>query len=393
MKPIHVNPQIFSLIAVSLLAHVTMSGGRVTAALYALQHGGSEILAGVAYSLYNLLPVFLSLACGRWIDRVGPRRVMRWSLAMMVAGLALPAAWDSIYAVFGTAILSGLGFSNYMLAAHVAVGLMPFERETDRVGMFGWLQMGNSISAVVGPSITGAMIDLSGFRAAFGMLAAIVMASLICAFRVNLPDGRRAQAAVAGGANNLIATVLRDPRLMRVYLVAMTISLSWDGFVFMAPVLGHARGYSATEVGMVLSAFACGTFSVRALLPWLSRVMSEWRMLAVAFGMSAVVFLALPFVHLGWLHALMGFVFGLAAGAGHPNTVNLIYRYVPREQVGEGVGLRSMTGNLTGLFGPSLFGAISALFGVVPVFLLVGGVMGASSWQARVGGRLAAAMR
>lgn len=385
-----INPQIFSLIAVSLLAHVTMSGGRVTASLYALQHGGSEALAGVAYSLYNLLPAFLSLACGRWVDRVGPRRVMRVSLVLMIVGLALPAVWDSIYAVFGTAILSGLGFSNYMLAAHVAVGLMPFERESDRVGMFGWLQMGNSVSAVVGPSITGLMIDYRGFGAAFGMLAAIVAMSLACSFRVRLPDTGRVRPAGERG-ENLMAIVWRDPQLLRVYAVAMTISLSWDGFVFMAPVLGHARGYSATEVGMVLSAFACGTFSVRALLPWLSRVMSEWRMLALAFTVSTCVFVSLPFVHVGWLHAAMGFVFGLAAGGGHPNVVSLIYRYVPQGRVGEGIGLRSLAGNLTGLVGPSVFGAISAMFGVVPVFLLVGGVMGASSWQARRGARLAPA--
>jgi hypothetical protein len=50
-----------------------------------------------------------------------------------------------------------------------------------------------------------------------------------------------------------------------------------------------------------------------------------------------------------------------------------------------------MMGNLMGLTGPSLYGAISALFGAVPVFLLIGCVMSVSSWQAHHGYRSSAA--
>ncbi len=186
---------------------------------------------------------------------------------------------------------------------------------------------------------------------------------------------------------SLVRTVFTTPRLLRIYVLTMTVSLSWDGFNFMMPILGRERGYSATTIGMVLSCFAVGTFAIRAALPWLSRQMSEWRMLCVSFAVAAGVFFLFPLAQAGILLGAFGFVFGLAAGVGQPSILNLIYRSMPLSKAGEGAGLRSMMGNLMGLTGPSLYVAIATLFGSVPVFLLIGCIMGASSWQAHHGHR------
>ena len=385
-----VNPQIFSLIAVSVLAHVTMSGGRVSASLFALQHGGSGFSAGIAYSLYGLLPALLSLHMGRWIDQIGPRVVMRGSLVVMILGLSLPFFWPILPVVFVSAALGGFGFGTYMLAANVSVSYMDFKHEGDRIGMIAWLQLGNSVSSVVGPTLVGAVIDNHGFSQAFGTLALIVLGSLIVSYRVHLPDGTRELHQDKGG-NSIVRTVFTNPRLLRIYLLAMTVSLSWDGFNFMVPVLGHERGYSATTIGMILSCFAVGTFGIRAALPWLSRHLSEWRMLCMSFGMTAGVFFMLPLASASFLLAGLGFMFGLAAGVGQPSILNLIYRAMPVGKAGEGAGLRAMMGNFMGLTGPTVYGSIAALFGAVPVFLLIGCIMSVSSWQAHHGYRSSAA--
>jgi len=377
--------QVISLIAVSLLAHVTMSGGRVAAQLFALQHGGSPAIAGVAYSLYGLLPALLSLHIGRWIDRVGTRRVMRVALIAMITGLILPVLSPSLPVVLLTATLGGFGFGSYMLAANVCVSYMDFKQETDRVGMIAWLQMGNSVSNVLGPLIVGTLIDFSGFQAAFGGLALIVMCSFIASTRVNLPDGTR-HAPEKGKGGSIVRTVIADPYLRRIYILGMATSLSFDGFNFMVPIFGHAHGYSATAIASVLSVFAVGTFAIRAILPWLSKNLPEWRMLMLAFGLSAAVFFLLPFATSMMLLATLGFFFGLAAGVGQPNVLSLIYRAMPPGKAGEGAGLRAMMGNIMGLTGPSAYGSITAVVGAVPVFLIIGGLMSLSCWQAHLGG-------
>jgi predicted MFS family arabinose efflux permease len=375
------NRPIYGLILVCLLAHITMSGGRIGGSLYTLHSGHSQAMAGICYSLFSLFPALFSLQMGRLIDRVGGRVVMRVSLVVMVAGLLLPSVWPALTTVFVMAVLGGLGFGSFMLAANVAVSHLMRDRPSERVGMLAWLQMGTSLSAVVGPSMTGLMIDGFGFRWAFALMAAIVCVSFITSRHLVIPDVPDGPAQSPG--TGLLLEVFRTPSLLRVYVLAMAVSLAWDAFAFMTPVFGHARGFSATVIGLVMSAFACGTFSIRASLPWLSRRWTEWQLLAVAFAVIAAVFCLFPWISHRLGLAALGYVFGLAVGLGQPVILSLIYAAIPEHRQGEGSGLRSSMGNCMGLTGPSVFGAVTAWVGAIPVFIGLAALMCAASWQAR----------
>jgi MFS family permease len=379
--------QLFSLIAVSMLAHITLGGGRVSASLYMLHHGQSEAMAGIAYSGYSLLPALLSLMMGRWIDKVGPRHVMRTSQVIMIAGLIGPALWPGLYTVLLASVVCGFGFASYMLAANVAVSIMHFEQEGERVGMLGWLAMGNSVAAVGGPAVAGFVIDRGGFGAAYATMAGIVVCSLVASFLVDVPGGVGGRRNPKDGGASVVRMVFSDSRLLRIYLLAMVFSMTYDGFGFMTPVLGHERGFSATTIGMIMSAYATGTFAVRALLPWLARRVVEWRMMTMSFVTTAIVFCLLPLISNGYLHATLGFALGLAAGIGQPTILSLVYRAMP-DKAGEGAGLRAMMGNSVGLTAPSIYGAISGAFGAVPVFLGIGCVTVVACWQSQLGYRL-----
>lgn len=378
--------QTFSLIAVSILANVTISGGRVASSLFVLRHGGSAMLAGLAYSAYSLVPALLSLWIGRWIDKVGPRRVMRTSQAVMVVALLAPTLFPNLATIFGCALVGGFGFASYLLAANVAVSIMPFEHHGERVGMLGWLAMGGSAASALGPTVVGFAIDHGGFSAAYAAMAAIVGASLVLSFCVDVPGGVGGVVKPKGDGSSVVRMVFSNPRLLRIYLLAMVVSMGYDGFNFMTPVLGEERGFSATTIGMIMSSFAVGTFAVGALLPWLSRRLTEWRMMMIAFGTTALVFVTLPLAHLSYVQAALGFLFGFAAGAGQPNILGLIYRAMP-DKAGEGAGLRSMMGNSVGLTAPSIYGTVTGLFGAVPVFIGVGCIAATASWQCWLGAK------
>ena len=376
-----IAPQIIPLVAMSLLAHVTLSGGRVASSLMVLDHGYSEAIAGLTYGLYGLMPALLALQMGRLVDRIGPRRVMRACLWSMVLGLVLPAVHLSLVSVLACAALGGLGFGGYILAAHVSVSFMPVETPSERTGMFAWLQMGTAISAVAGPLLVGLIIDFKGFSVAYSCLAMIVGCGLLWSYWAKIPVG-------AGTTNSkqrsgIMRDVLRDSGLLRIYLLSMAVYLAWDCFAFLIPVLGAERGYSAATVGVVLSFFAIGTFVVRALQPWLSRRVTEWRTLCVSYFLAAVVFAMLPFAqHIALLCAI-SLAFGMSAGVGHPNILNLILGRVGAEKSGEASGLRLMTGNLAGMVGTAGCGAIAAVAGVVPVFIGIAAIMTVSGWHAR----------
>ncbi|WP_158278853.1 MFS transporter [Leucothrix arctica] len=378
-----INPQIISLVMISLLAHVTLSGGRVASSLYVLQEGHSELVAGLTYGLYSLMPALLSLYIGQWVDRVGPRLIMRLSLITIVLGLLLPALHLSLVSILMCAALSGLGFGGYILSAHVSVSQMKVAQDADRTALFGWLQMGTAVSAVLGPSFVGLLIDNGNFSIAYACLALIVGGGLFWSFRASILEGVRT--AKDSKRSNIVQDVVKDPALRRIYLLSMAVYLAWDCFGFMIPVLGSERGYSASAIGLVLSFFAAGTFIVRALLPWLSRKSTEWRTLCISCALAAVVFFLLPFADSLFLLTVLSLAFGLSAGVGHPNVLNLLLRTVSSNKSGEASGLRIMTGNLAGLLGTATCGAVTAAAGVLPVFMGIAAIMSVSSWQANRG--------
>lgn len=381
------NPQIISLVMISLLAHVTLSGGRVASSLFVLQEGHSEFIAGLTYGLYGLMPALLSLYIGQWVDRVGPRLIMRISLTAIVVGLLVPVIHLSLPSILICSALSGLGFGGYILSAHVSVSLMKVKHPSDRTGLFGWLQMGTAVSAVLGPSFIGLIIDHGNFLIAYACLAIIVFSGLLWSFNASIPNGVR-PSKTETKRSNVLNDVIKDRSLLRIYLLSMAVYLAWDCFTFMIPVLGSERGYSAASIGVVLSCFAAGTFIVRALLPWLSRRSTEWRTLSISCALAALVFILLPLANTLFLLSALSLAFGVSAGVGHPNVLNLLLRTVSPDKSGEASGLRIMTGNLAGMLGTASCGAIAAVSGVLPVFLGIAAIMGAASWQADSGKKL-----
>lgn len=379
-----IPPQLYLIILCSMLCHVTMSGGRVASGLYVLEAGYGAGVAGLVYSLYSLMPALLALQVGRLVDRIGITGVMHASQVMMLAAVLAPVIWPHPAAVFFTAAASGLGFNSFMVAAFVFVGQSSQGDRSLRTNMFSWVMLGNSVSALLGPTITGMAIDNSGFRSAFAILAVIVTGSLLIGFffrfRSNTPRLRSAESGVS-----IWRQLRAEPGMQRVFVVSAALALAWDSFIFLVPVIGHHLNFTATQIGLVMSAFAAGTFAIRLVMPWLSRRTSEWRLLFLALLTNLLVFVLLP---LATLHAAMmalAVLFGLSAGGAQPNALSLLHSATPEGQEGEAVGLRATVNHAIGTVNPSLLGGVLAAFGAWPASAFVAVVMAIAARQARRG--------
>src|SRR5437879_9186333 len=73
-------------VTLNALGHLAFVGSRMTTALFALQLGASPFTVGALMSLFALLPMLLSVASGRLIDRVGPRRPLAAAFAALACG-------------------------------------------------------------------------------------------------------------------------------------------------------------------------------------------------------------------------------------------------------------------------------------------------------------------
>jgi MFS family permease len=359
-----------------MLGHIALSGGRVTTSLYALEAGASEFLVGVLIGLYGLLPMFLSIAMGRLVDRIGPFVPMRAGIVSVVIGIALPALLPHLSTLFVTAALCGLGFTMISVAAQHSVGHLQQGSVANRIRNFGWLSLGHSTSSILGPVIVGVLIDRVGYRSAFAALAASALISLGLVLRHR--TALRALDMDKPEAGHEVWTLVGQPAMRRIYTVGVLLAISWDMFAFLIPILGHRRQLSASTIGSILAAFSAGTFAVRLIMARLARRFTEWDILRAAITIIVAIYLLVPLTESVSLLFILAFILGTAVGCSQPNMLSLLHASAPSGRGAEAVGLRNMLGSASAVLVPVLFGATAASVGLLPVFWSVAALVAAA---------------
>jgi len=251
---------------------------------------------------------------------------------------------------------------------------------TERLRVFSWLGMAPSLANVVGPVGAGFMIDAGGFAAAYALMFALPLLSLVAARGVPVMarDTSARQRSARGGTWDLLAT----PGLKRLLLVNWLLSASWDVHSFAVPVLGHGRGYSASTIGIVLGSFTLAVTLVRFVIPLIAHRLREVTVLRFAMVLTGVVFALYPFAHTAWLMGICATLLGFPLGAVQPMIMSTLHHLTPEHRHGEAIAFRSMAINASSSMMPLAFGVAGSLLGPGVMFWLMGAAVGAGSWVA-----------
>jgi MFS family permease len=366
------------LITLSVLAHFVFVSARMTGSLYALQNKASAFTVGVLMALFALVPMLLAVRAGRWLDAVGPWKPLALGAGLIMAGIALPAlfayAATDVAPLLVMACLVGTGAMLMQLTVQNLVGHQtePAERAT----AFSWLAMGASISGLTGPVASGFLIDGIGHRATFAVLAvtALAMPVLLWWHRAQLPSRTPTEApSVAPPLFDLFQfRAVRD-----VLIAGGLISMAWDLQTFMVPVYGTGIGLAASQIGLVLGAFASATFAIRLAMPWLARTFREWQVLTFTLAAAALAFALMPLFANLWALMACAFLLGLGLGSAQPNLLSLLHVHTPAGRVGEALGVRTTIMNGSHVVLPLVFGAFGSVVGAAAVFWIMAAVLAA----------------
>lgn len=371
------------LIVGQIALHAAMAGQRMATPLQALEAGHDAWRVGVLLSLFAALPVLISMPAGRMADRHGYHRPQRLAalLTLFGVGSALAACWLSGPWQFALQCLgaasSGAGTNVGVIVVLRTAGQMA-SNPAERLRIFSWLGMAFSLANVVGPVTAGLMIDAGGFAAAYGLLLAMPLVSL-AVMRWVPPQPRGAPVAKRlPGASRW--DLLLAPGLKRLLFVNWLLSASWDVHSFAVPVLGHARGYSASTIGLVLGLFTAAITVVRFVLPLFAHRLQELVVLRSAMLMTAVVFAIYPFAVTPWGMAGCAMLLGLALGAVQPMIMSALHHLTPDNRHGEVIAFRSMTINFSSSVMPLAFGVVGTALGPGALFWVMGAAVGGGSW-------------
>jgi MFS family permease len=376
---------LIALIVGQVCLHSTMAGVRMASPLWVLRQSHAEWAVGVLIGLFAVAPIVLALQAGRLADRYGYHRPLYVAVAFAVAGgaCAVGATWAAppfdFVMLCLAAVMTGAG-ANYGLIAIQRTAGRSARDGTELKRVFSWLGLAPALSNVAGPVLAGALIDLGGFRIAFGALMLLPLLGLWWARRVpeETPPPRAPQQRAQSSWD-----LLRTPGLGRLLVVNWLLSASWDVHAFVVPILGHERGFSASAIGLVLGLFATSVAVVRLAIPTLAHRLKESQVLVGAMLCTAAVFAVYPLVRSAWLMAFCAMLLGLALGAVQPMVMATLHQLTPHDRHGEALALRSMTINFSSAVMPLMFGFAGAALGAASLFWVMGAAVAAGSVQAR----------
>lgn len=368
------------IVILLVLNHVAFNGSRIAVALFAIKQGASTLTVGSLMAVYALLPALLSVTAGRWIDRGGVNKPMLIGTAGVGLGTLAPFLLPSLGTLYFTAVLVGLAFMLINVSAYHAVGEMSAPEE--RTVNFSYVALGFSTSTFVAPMLTGVSIDSLGYRAAFLILSLFTVLPLLALWAKLLPEQPRPERQELGPRGHVFE-LLRDREVRRLFIAMAILTVGWDIYNFAIPVYGAQIGLSASQIGIVMGAFAAATFAVRLAMPFIAHRTEPWSLLTVSLLLAGIAYVAMPFTHSVGLLMAITFVLGLGLGAPQPTVLTLLHQSAPAGRAAEALGLRTTMINTSQTVMPLVFGAMGAALGVAPLFWAMAAAMLGGSVFAR----------
>jgi MFS family permease len=366
------------LVATLIAVHACMAVTRVAAALWVLDHGYGEWTVGVLLSLFAVAPIALSLWAGRLADRHGFHRPVGVGVLLAGAGAVVALASQQLWAIGLSCLASGGAISLAAVAIQREAGLMADDASALK-RVFSWVALGPALSNAIAPVATGLLIDHAGFRAAFALALLLPALSWALAQKVpRHPPKPQSHASKTRPAWDL----LRAPALRHLLLLNVVLSACWDAHSFVVPVIGHAKGLSASSIGLVLGAFALAATVVRlAIVRWADHL-DELKALRCAM-LLATAMLAVY----AWLPGTPGLMagsalLGLALGSVQPMVLATLHQVTPPDRHGQALGLRMLATNGATVAMPLGFGLLAAGTVAAAPLWLMAALLVAAQWPA-----------
>lgn len=368
---------IYLVTLIHTATHACFTGSKVVIALLALELGASQLTIGVLIGGYAVAPLIFGVYAGRLADTVGMRVPMLAGAVAIGAAMLVGFLWQSLPALFATALLVGVGFVFFIVSVQNLVGVMPGERSRN----YSVLTIGYSASNFIGPLVAGFVIDYSGHAQAFLWFAFFTLLPItVLALR---PDLTRVTPAKRSDEARSALALLRIPVLRRQILITGLLMSAWELYLFYVPIYGHSVGLSASTIGVVIGCFAAATFVIRFALPRITASLGVERVLAGSMLVAAAVCAIFPLFSNAHVLMVASFVLGLGLGCGQPLSLTTSFERSPPGRSGEVAGLRTIATNTARLVVPLLSGVFGAALGVGAVFWLNAINLTAVSYMAR----------
>ncbi|MFI7418045.1 MFS transporter [Nonomuraea sp. NPDC049684] len=352
----------------------------------AIEIGAGNLGIGLITAGFSVLPLFVAVSVGRWVDASGERGAALLGAALITGSALALAAARSLWALVLLNALFGLGHllsvvaQQAVIANRVAAG--GHDRAYARFTVFTSLGQlaGPSAAALVagGPLAAGGGADGPGGAAvgpALVVAAGFGLVAGLASLWIGGPGPARGRAAVRRFP---LRGTLGQEGMWQALVTSLATVSTIDLVLAYLPAWGQSRGAGVLAVGALLALRAATTMASRLAMERLVLRYGRRAVLVTSTVAAAVTVAALPLCGTAAavpVVALMGFALGL----GQPLTLSWVAGRARAGERGTALALR-LTGNRLGqVLVPAVAGVVAGATGVLGVFALSAAMLAATA--------------
>jgi MFS family permease len=377
-------PLFAGLISHTVTVNAVVALARVTTSYRAIELDLSIVWLGIIASGFSLVPVFLAVTVGRFIDR-GYDALSAWigATLMLVACAGLwwmPTSGTNLL-LFSVA----LGFGHmFCMASHQMIAVRsagPHMREH----VFGYHMIAIAIGQGLGPMLLGWIgggAHIPPTQLLFTIAFAGAIVSQFVAF--GLRPAPRATVGQARAETVTVAELLRQRGLVAVLLASVATIVAFELLIVYLPLLGTERQIDTRDIGLLLAVRSIVSIVSRLFYARLLMIVGRQRLMFICMMLGAAAFalmglpVSLPLMYLAIV--VVGFGLGIAATLSFSEVVLL----APQQARATALSLR-LTGNRIGqLLVPAAASVVAEITGIGGVLLIIAACLAASGMFTRI---------
>ena len=353
---------------------------RVTTSYRVLELDLPVVWLGLISGTFALLPVFLAVSVGRFIDRGNDARAAWIGSALIVGPAILFYFWPGTpFLLLFYTLLLGVGHLFIMASHQMLCVRAGGDRGRDLA--FGNFTVAQALGQGCGPLIIGwiggsARIPETHFL--FGIATAGSILAMLIGFSLRPIDS--ALRRKRDEPNIPVLELLRTEGLIAILAASVISITASDLLPIYLPLLGTERNIDVSQIGTILSVRAAASIASRMGYASVVQVLGRKNMTVYSMVLSGIGFLclAVPMPIFGLYVAAV--IAGLGLGVASTISITSIVDLVPIQARGTAMTLR-ITGNrvgqvlvpLAGSFVAALSGA-AGMLGLIAVSLIGSGL-------------------
>jgi MFS family permease len=332
-----------------VFTHIVIAVVRVSTSYRSVELELNVVWLGAVSAAFAILPVFVALKVGRFIDRGYDAHAAWIGGTMMLAASICLWLWPtSAWHLLIFTIVLGTGHM-FLMASQQMLTLRsasPRKRES----AFGYFMVAISIGQGLGPLIVGFV----------GRGTTVPPTNELFVIASQRTDD---------GPLMPVMELLRVPGLFPILIASVVTVTASDLLIIYLPLLGTERHIDASHIGFLLLAKSVAALVARA---YYARLIYAVGRMPLTLGSSLVAagafaLLAVPSLPVMYVAAI---AIGLGLGIASTLTLSGVAEYSPPQARGTAMSLR-ITGNRLGLvLMPFVAGVVAAGTGVLGIFML-----------------------